>query len=110
MPSSATNEKRTSVCGLGEIAFRVNNLDAMQRFFEDSPATVRYCGTDTTLTPFISSFCRTSGEVTAASGTASLPPDRLIDRLYWVSFSGPSICAMCAVEALRAYIYILWNC
>ena len=35
MPSSATNEKRTSVRGLGEIAFRVNNLDAMQRFYED---------------------------------------------------------------------------
>ena len=35
MPSFATNEKRTSVRGLGEIAFRVNNLDAMQRFYED---------------------------------------------------------------------------
>jgi catechol 2,3-dioxygenase-like lactoylglutathione lyase family enzyme len=35
MPSSATNEKRTSVRGLGEIAFRVNNLDAMQRFYEE---------------------------------------------------------------------------
>jgi catechol 2,3-dioxygenase len=36
MPSStATNEKRTSVRGLGEIALRVNNLDAMQRFYEE---------------------------------------------------------------------------
>ena len=34
MPSSTKNERRTSVRGLGEIAFRVNNLDAMQRFYE----------------------------------------------------------------------------
>jgi catechol-2,3-dioxygenase len=34
MPSSTTNEKRTSVRGLGEIALRVNNLDVMQRFYE----------------------------------------------------------------------------
>jgi catechol 2,3-dioxygenase len=34
MPSSTKNEKRTAVRGLGEIAFRVNNLDAMQRFYE----------------------------------------------------------------------------
>ena len=34
MPSSTTNEKRTSVRGLGEIALRVNNLDAMQHFYE----------------------------------------------------------------------------
>jgi catechol 2,3-dioxygenase-like lactoylglutathione lyase family enzyme len=34
MPSSNKNEKRTAVHGLGEIAFRVNNLDAMQRFYE----------------------------------------------------------------------------
>jgi catechol-2,3-dioxygenase len=34
MPSSTTNEKRTVVRGLGEIAFRVNNLDAMQKFYE----------------------------------------------------------------------------
>ncbi len=34
MPSSATNEKRTSVHGLGEIALRVNNLDGMQQFYE----------------------------------------------------------------------------
>jgi catechol-2,3-dioxygenase len=33
MPSSATNEKRTVVRGLGEIALRVNNLDAMQKFY-----------------------------------------------------------------------------
>jgi hypothetical protein len=32
MPSPTTNEKRTVVRGLGEIAFRVNNLDAMQKF------------------------------------------------------------------------------
>src|SRR3989441_13252815 len=36
MPSStATNEKRTSARGLGEIALRVNNLDSMQRFYEE---------------------------------------------------------------------------
>jgi len=35
MPPSPTNEKRTSVRGLGEIAFRVNNLDAMQKFYEE---------------------------------------------------------------------------
>jgi len=34
MPSSSTNEKRTAVRGLGEIALRVNNLDAMQYFYE----------------------------------------------------------------------------
>jgi len=33
MPSSTTNEKRTVVRGLGEIAFRVNNLDAMEQFY-----------------------------------------------------------------------------
>jgi catechol-2,3-dioxygenase len=35
MPSPTTNEKRTVVRGLGEIAFRVNNLDAMQKFYEE---------------------------------------------------------------------------
>jgi catechol 2,3-dioxygenase len=35
MPSSATNERRTSVRGLGEVALRVNNLDAMQKFYEE---------------------------------------------------------------------------
>ena len=35
MPISAANKRRTSVRGLGEIAFRVNNLDAMQRFYEE---------------------------------------------------------------------------
>jgi catechol-2,3-dioxygenase len=35
MPSSTTNEKRTVVRGLGEIALRVNNLDAMQKFYEE---------------------------------------------------------------------------
>ena len=34
LPSSTKNEKPTAVRGLGEIAFRVNNLDAMQRFYE----------------------------------------------------------------------------
>jgi catechol 2,3-dioxygenase-like lactoylglutathione lyase family enzyme len=34
MPSSTTNEKRTVVRGLGEIALRVNDLDAMQQFYE----------------------------------------------------------------------------
>jgi catechol-2,3-dioxygenase len=34
MPPSTKNEKRMAVRGLGEIAFRVNNLDAMQRFYE----------------------------------------------------------------------------
>jgi catechol 2,3-dioxygenase-like lactoylglutathione lyase family enzyme len=34
MPMSAANKRRTSVRGLGEIAFRVNNLDSMQRFYE----------------------------------------------------------------------------
>jgi catechol 2,3-dioxygenase len=35
MPASITNEKRTVVRGLGEIALRVNNLDAMQKFYAD---------------------------------------------------------------------------
>jgi catechol 2,3-dioxygenase len=34
MPSSTTNEKRTVVRGLGEIALRVNDLAAMQQFYE----------------------------------------------------------------------------
>jgi catechol-2,3-dioxygenase len=35
MPISATNERRTLVRGPGEIALRVNNLDAMQKFYEE---------------------------------------------------------------------------
>ena len=35
MPSSTTSEKRTAVRGLGEVALRVNNLDAMQKFYEE---------------------------------------------------------------------------
>ena len=34
MPSSTKNERHTAVRGLGAIAFRVNNLDAMQRSYE----------------------------------------------------------------------------
>jgi catechol-2,3-dioxygenase len=35
MPSSATDQRRTAVRGLGEIALRVNNLDTMQKFYEE---------------------------------------------------------------------------
>jgi catechol-2,3-dioxygenase len=35
MPSSDTNGNCTVVCGLGEIALRVNNLDTMQEFYEE---------------------------------------------------------------------------
>jgi catechol-2,3-dioxygenase len=35
MTLSTTNEKRTAVRGLGEIALRVNNMDAMQKFYEE---------------------------------------------------------------------------
>ena len=35
MATATTSEKRTAVRGLGEIAFRVNNLDAMQKFYEE---------------------------------------------------------------------------
>jgi catechol 2,3-dioxygenase-like lactoylglutathione lyase family enzyme len=35
MPSSVTNGNRTVVRGLGEIALRVNNLDTMQKFYEE---------------------------------------------------------------------------
>ncbi len=35
MTASVANEKRTSVRGLGEIALRVNNLDATQKFYEE---------------------------------------------------------------------------
>jgi len=35
MTTSTTSERRTSVRGLGEIALRVNNLDAMQKFYEE---------------------------------------------------------------------------
>ena len=34
MATATTNERRTVVRGLGEIALRVNNLDAMQQFYE----------------------------------------------------------------------------
>ncbi len=34
MATTTTSEQRTSVRGLGEIALRVNNLDAMQQFYE----------------------------------------------------------------------------
>jgi catechol-2,3-dioxygenase len=35
MPISAANKRRRSVRGLGEVALRVNNLDAMQKFYEE---------------------------------------------------------------------------
>ena len=35
MATATTNERRTVVRGLGEIALRVNNLDAMQKFYEE---------------------------------------------------------------------------
>ena len=35
MAASTTKENRTSVRGLGEIALRVNNMDAMQRFYAE---------------------------------------------------------------------------
>src|SRR5437667_9393597 len=34
MATATTNARRTVVRGLGEIALRVNNLDAMQQFYE----------------------------------------------------------------------------
>ena len=35
MAALTANEKRRSVRGLGEIALRVNNLDAMQKFYQE---------------------------------------------------------------------------
>ncbi len=35
MATTTTSEQRTSVRGLGEIALPVNNLDAMQKFYEE---------------------------------------------------------------------------
>jgi len=35
MAALAPDEKRTAVRGLGEIALRVNDLDAMQKFYEE---------------------------------------------------------------------------
>jgi catechol-2,3-dioxygenase len=35
MAITTTSESRTTVRGLGEIALRVNNLDAMQQFYEE---------------------------------------------------------------------------
>jgi catechol 2,3-dioxygenase len=35
MSTSASREQGTSVRGLGEVALRVNNLDAMQKFYEE---------------------------------------------------------------------------
>ena len=35
MATATTSEKHTTVRGLGEIALRVNNLDAMQKFYEE---------------------------------------------------------------------------
>jgi len=35
MASSTINKERTAVRGIGEIALRVNNLDVMQKFYEE---------------------------------------------------------------------------
>ena len=35
MAASTTSEERTTVRGLGEIALRVNNLDTVQKFYEE---------------------------------------------------------------------------
>ena len=35
MATSVTRERDTSVRGLGEIALRVNDLDNMQKFYEE---------------------------------------------------------------------------
>jgi catechol-2,3-dioxygenase len=35
MPSSLSKKKRTAVRGLGEIALRVNDLDKVQKFYEE---------------------------------------------------------------------------
>ena len=35
MATASGSEKHTAVRGLGEIALRVNNLDAMQKFYEE---------------------------------------------------------------------------
>lgn len=35
MATTTGSERRTAVRGLGEIALRVNNLDAMQKFYEE---------------------------------------------------------------------------
>lgn len=35
MASSTTNKKSTAVRGIGEIALRVDNLDVMQKFYEE---------------------------------------------------------------------------
>jgi catechol-2,3-dioxygenase len=35
MAALTANERRTVVRGLGEVALRVNNLDAMQKFYEE---------------------------------------------------------------------------
>jgi catechol-2,3-dioxygenase len=35
MTASSTSQRHTSVCGLGEIALRVNDLDTMQKFYEE---------------------------------------------------------------------------
>jgi hypothetical protein len=35
MPISISNEKRTAVRGLGEIALRVNDSDSIQKFYEE---------------------------------------------------------------------------
>jgi catechol-2,3-dioxygenase len=36
MASSTTSEERTAARGLDEIALRVNNLDVMQKFYEQA--------------------------------------------------------------------------
>ena len=35
MPSSLSNKKRNAVRGLGEIALRVNDIDKVQKFYEE---------------------------------------------------------------------------
>jgi hypothetical protein len=71
----------TRVLALGRISTRSYPAHRGAMLFTSLRVGACYCGTAITFTPFISSFCRTSGDATAVSGTVSLPLARLSERL-----------------------------
>lgn len=81
MPSSTTNEKRTVVRGLGEIALRVNDLAAMQQFYEQViglPLMTRFPNSTLKCSP-----CSTAPRVRIIEGrTLQLPPSTTSHSRY----------------------------
>jgi hypothetical protein len=89
MTALIANEKRTSVRGLGEIALRVNNLDAMLKFYEeviglplmarDKPARSSRLRRATTVTHRCSP-CSTAPKAPAIAGRTQQPPPSITSR------------------------------